>query len=92
MRYFSVCSGIESASVAWAALAWTPVAFAEIESFACAVLAHHRLQGLPDNYTLVPYRGGIARDAPRYRAIGNAIACNVMRWIGRRIEMVEGLL
>jgi DNA (cytosine-5)-methyltransferase 1 len=41
MRYFSVCSGIESASVAWAALAWTPVAFAEIESFACAVLAHH---------------------------------------------------
>jgi DNA (cytosine-5)-methyltransferase 1 len=53
---------------------------------------NHRLQGLPDNYTLVPYRGGIARDAPRYRAIGNAIACNVMRWIGRRIEMVEGLL
>jgi len=25
MRYFSVCSGIESASVAWSALAWTPV-------------------------------------------------------------------
>src|ERR1700757_1332352 len=34
MRYFSVCSGIESASVAWAALAWTAIALAEIESFA----------------------------------------------------------
>jgi DNA (cytosine-5)-methyltransferase 1 len=210
MRYFSVCSGIESASVAWSALAWTPVAFAEIESFACAVLAHHypdvpnlgdikdfkewpltafdvlvggtpcqsfsvaglrtgladprgnlalvylaiveryrprwlvwenvpgvmstdggrdfgaflgglvelgygwayrildahvvpsglkvrrlmpveceKLLGLPEDYTLVPYRGAPARDGPRYRAIGNSMAVNCMRWIGRRIGMVE---
>lgn len=40
MRYLSLCSGIEATSVAWRALGWTPVAFAEIEPFACAVLAH----------------------------------------------------
>jgi DNA (cytosine-5)-methyltransferase 1 len=39
MRYLSVCSGIESASVAWHALGFTPVAFAEIEDFPSAVLA-----------------------------------------------------
>jgi DNA (cytosine-5)-methyltransferase 1 len=31
MRYMSVCSGIESASVAWEPLGWTPVVFSEIE-------------------------------------------------------------
>jgi DNA (cytosine-5)-methyltransferase 1 len=30
-------------------------------------------------------------DGPRYKALGNSMAVNVMRWIGRRIEMVEGL-
>ena len=41
MRYLSVCSGIEAASVAWEPLGWTPVAFAEIEKFPSKVLAHH---------------------------------------------------
>lgn len=41
MRYLSVCSGIESATVAWHPLGWTPAAFAEIEPFPAAVLAHH---------------------------------------------------
>jgi DNA (cytosine-5)-methyltransferase 1 len=49
-----------------------------------------RLQGFPDGYTLVPYRGKPAADGPRYKALGNSMACNVMRWLGRRIEMVEG--
>lgn len=40
MNYFSVCSGIEAASVAWKPLGWRPVAFSEIDPFACAVLAH----------------------------------------------------
>ena len=40
MNYLSVCSGIESASVAWEPLGWTPVAFSEIEKFPSAVLAH----------------------------------------------------
>lgn len=38
MRYFSVCSGIEAASVAWHDMGWTPVGFSEIEPFPCEVL------------------------------------------------------
>jgi len=41
MRYLSVCSGIEAASVAWEKLGWKPVAFSEIEPFPSAVLNHH---------------------------------------------------
>jgi len=41
MRYISVCSGIEAATVAWHDLGWTPVAFSEIEPFPSAVLQHH---------------------------------------------------
>ena len=41
MKYGSVCSGIESATVAWHSLGWTPSWFAEIEPFPCSVLAHH---------------------------------------------------
>jgi len=48
-----------------------------------------RLQGLPDNWTLVPYRGKPAQDGPRYRAIGNSMAVPVVRWIGRRIQQFE---
>ncbi len=39
MRYLSLFSGIEAASVAWEPLGWEPMAFAEIEPFPCAVLA-----------------------------------------------------
>jgi len=41
VRYLSVCSGIEAASVAWHHLGWQPVGFSEIEPFPSAVLAHH---------------------------------------------------
>jgi len=41
VKYISVCSGIEAASVAWHELGWTPLAFAEIEAFPSAVLKHH---------------------------------------------------
>lgn len=41
LRYLSVCSGIEAATVAWHSLGWDPVAFADIDKFPSAVLAHH---------------------------------------------------
>ena len=41
MKYLSVCSGIEAATVAWHPLGWQPVGFSEIEAFPSAVLAHH---------------------------------------------------
>lgn len=48
-----------------------------------------RLQGFPDDYTAIEYRGRPAADAPRYRAIGNSMAVNVMRWIGERIDQAR---
>lgn len=48
-----------------------------------------RLQGFPDDYTLVRYRGKLAKDAPRQRAIGNSMAVPVVQWIGHRIAAVE---
>jgi site-specific DNA-cytosine methylase len=48
-----------------------------------------RLQGFPDDYTLIPYRNKLAADGPRYKAMGNSMAVPVMRWIGERIQMVE---
>ena len=41
MKYLSVCSGIEAATVAWHPLGWEPLAFSEIEPFPRKVLAHH---------------------------------------------------
>ena len=41
MRYGSVCSGVEAASLAWEPLGWEPQWFAEIEKFPAAVLNHH---------------------------------------------------
>ncbi|MHA8112645.1 Dam family site-specific DNA-(adenine-N6)-methyltransferase [Kosakonia cowanii] len=47
-----------------------------------------RLQGFPDDHTLIAWRGKDAAecpDGPRYKAIGNSMAVPVMRWIGERI-------
>jgi len=54
-----------------------------------------RLQGFPDDWTLIPYRNKSADqcpDGPRYKACGNSMAVPVMRWIGERIQMVESLM
>lgn len=51
-----------------------------------------RLQGFPDDWTRIPWRGKPAEecpDAPRYKALGNSMAVPVMRWIGERIAMVD---
>lgn len=48
-----------------------------------------RLQGFPDGWTMVPWRGKPAQECPdghRYKALGNSMAVPVMRWIGERIE------
>ena len=41
MKFGSVCSGIEAASVAWHPLGWTAAWLSEIEPFPCALLKHH---------------------------------------------------
>lgn len=51
-----------------------------------------RLQGFPDDYTKISWRGKEAEDCPnghRYKAMGNSMAVPVMKWIGERIQEVE---
>jgi len=51
-----------------------------------------RLQALPDDYTMIPWRGKSAADCPdgpRYKALGNSMAVNCMEWIGERIAAYE---
>jgi DNA (cytosine-5)-methyltransferase 1 len=51
-----------------------------------------RLQGFPDGWTQVAWKGKAASecpDGPRYKALGNSMAVNCMRWIGARIQAVE---
>jgi len=55
VRYLSVCSGIEAASIAWESLGWTPIAFAEIERFPSQVLAHH-FPGTPNLGDMTKFR------------------------------------
>ena len=58
MNYLSVCSGVEAATVAWESLGWTPLAFAEVDTFPRAVLEQH--------YPDVPLFGDftVLRDEP----------------------------
>jgi DNA (cytosine-5)-methyltransferase 1 len=56
------------------------------------------LQGFERGYTRIPLRnskglltGKFAKDGPRYKALGNSWAVNCPRWIGRRIDLVEGI-
>ena len=54
-----------------------------------------RLQGFPDDFTKIPYRGkpvDKCPDGPRYKAMGNSMAVPVMRWIGERIQKVENII
>jgi DNA (cytosine-5)-methyltransferase 1 len=51
-----------------------------------------RLQGFPDDHTMIPWRNKPADqcpDGPRYKALGNSMAVPCMAWIGKRIDAVE---
>lgn len=51
-----------------------------------------RLMGFPDNWTQIPWKGKPEEkcpDSPRYKACGNSMCVNVMRWIGMRIDKQE---
>jgi site-specific DNA-cytosine methylase len=96
VRYLSVCSGIEAASKAWEPIGWEPVALVQPEDrMAVRRLTPReceRLQGFPDDHTLIPWRNKPADqcpDGPRYKALGNSMAVPCMAWIGKRIARVE---
>jgi len=45
-----------------------------------------RLQGIPDNYTLIPWRKGFAADGPRYKAVGNGMAVPCVAWVIKKLH------
>jgi len=51
-----------------------------------------RLQGFPDDWTMIPWKGKPVEecpDGPRYKAVGNSWAVPCAKYIGERINMVE---
>ena len=99
ITFGSVCSGIEAASVAWAPLGWRAAWLAEVDPFACAVLAHHHpdVPNLGDMTTIAArvLAGSVPApddcpDGPRYRALGNSWPVPVVTWIGRRMARHMG--
>lgn len=67
----------------------TPMIQTELRVRRLTPLECERLQGFPDHYTRIAWRGKSAEncpDAPRYKALGNSMAVPVMRWIGERIK------
>lgn len=62
----------------------------ELRQITC--IEAERLQGFPDNYTQIPYKGKLKEDCPsskRYEAVGRSMSINVMEWLGTRIEKVH---
>lgn len=87
MRFGSVCSGIEAASVAFGPLGWKAAWFAEVEPFPSAVLAHH--------YPETPNLGDMTAISRRVLTgeveapdvlCGGTPCFTVVSWIGRRIQ------
>jgi DNA (cytosine-5)-methyltransferase 1 len=65
----------------------TPMAVRRLTPVEC-----ERLQGFPDNWSQIPWKGKQADqcpDGPRYKCAGNSMAVPVMRWIGEQIARVE---
>ena len=87
MRFGSVCSGIEAASVAWAPLGWKAAWFSEIEPFPCEVLKHH----FPDvtnmgDMTLLPERIASGEVEPPDMLCGGT-PCQAFSYAGKRLSL-----
>ena len=68
----------------------TPMAVRRLTPEEC-----EKLQGFEPGHTRIPWRGKPASECPdgaRYKAIGNSMTTNVMKWIGQRIKMVDDLV
>jgi DNA (cytosine-5)-methyltransferase 1 len=86
MKFLSVCSGIEAASVAWNPLGWEAAAFAEIEPFPCSVLAHH--------YPAVPNWGDMTKyqewpDVPALDVLCGGTPCQSFSVAGLRAGLAD---
>lgn len=89
------CRGLDPAEITNALhCGQTPAALYGVSVRRLTPREFERLQGFPDDYTAIPWRGKPSSecpDGPRYKALGNSMAVPVMRWIGERIDMVSAI-
>lgn len=85
LRFLSVCSGIEAASVAWHPLGWRAVAFSEIEKFPSAVLAHH----YPDVPNLGDFTKIDTRTLGRVDVLAGGTPCQAFSVAGLRQSLAD---
>lgn len=86
MKYLSVCSGIEAASVAWESLGWDPVAFSEIEPFPSAVLAE-RFPDIPNLGDMTKYEQW---NIPAIDLMVGGTPCQAFSVAGKRGSLGDG--
>ena len=67
MRYLSLFSGIEAATVAWSCLGWECAAVSEIDPFCCALLEHH--------YPHIPNLGDVTKCDLNHKVAAGAALC-----------------
>lgn len=82
MRYFSVCSGVEAASLAWMPLGWEAFAFSELDAFPCAVLA--------ERFPNVPNLGDMTKISIQPNGDIHYGAASVIRNDGAPIDLIVG--
>ena len=96
MRYLSICSGIEAASVAWEPLGFTTAGFSEIDPFASAVLAERfgsNLPGEPLSRNAPPNFGDFT--AIPFDALGpvdllvGGTPCQAFSFAGKRLSLAD---
>ena len=85
LRFLSVCSGIEAASVAWHPLGWKAVAFSEIEKFPSAVLKHH----YPDVPNLGDFTKIDAKTLGRVDILAGGTPCQAFSVAGLRQSLAD---
>jgi DNA (cytosine-5)-methyltransferase 1 len=83
MRYGSVCSGIEAASVAWESLGWSPAWVAEIAAWPSKFLAQ-RFPSVPNHGSLVGLAGRLAGDDRRIDLLVGGTPCQAFSVSGLR--------
>src|SRR5262249_55084063 len=91
VRYVSLFSGIEAATLAWRPLGWELVAVAEVEPFACAVIAHHH-PGVPNLGDVERISDQQLRDLGPVDLVVGGFPCQDVSVAGRRagLEGTDG--